>query len=409
MLWGVYAAMVALFIVLLVAIPFERTFVFYTAFVGTALMCAIAGVAGWWKLRNDKAEGRLPAWPDIFTVLVIQLIFFLFLHMASLFCPKYIAVIAELIVYCAALVVVVGEERMRDAVRWLYARKKAVALCAIAVLIAIPALKFGIPFINYKRAQGWLEKGEYTRAAAAFEALGEDYMDAGTLIKESRYREGVRLNEVGDAEQAYFLLQDIMDYSDVQAFVDGNEALSAVRAQYGDFRVGNVVTFGTWQDEPLEWGVLAQEGSRRLLISRESVARKAFNDEFDITYWETASLRRWLNDDFYMDAFSKAERAKIMETQVVNADNAMYRTDAGNDTVDRIFLLSIAEAEIYRSVCMDWFKSADCSFWLRSPGCSRIDAAHVTMGGGIDEMGTNIDWDADVRPVMWIDILDMAE
>ena len=75
----------------------------------------------------------------------------------------------------------------------------------------------------------------------------------------------------------------------------------------------------------------------------------------------------------------------------------------------RIFLLSIAEAEIYRSVCMDWFKSADCSFWLRSPGCSRIDAAHVTMGGGIDEMGTNIDWDADVRPVMWIDILDMAE
>ena len=99
-----------------------------------------------------------------------------------------------------------------------------------------------------------------------------------------------------------------------------------------------------------------------------------------------------------------------LETAVKNDDNAMYRTEAGDDTVDRIFLLSIDEAELYRMGRKDWFTSSTSNMWLRSPGCSRIDAATVSMGGGVDEMGTNIDWDnVAVRPVMWIDILDLAE
>lgn len=407
-LWGIYAAMLAAFVVMLLVIPSEPTFVFYTALTGTVLMCVIAGVAGWLKLKHRKAEGHMTAWPDVFTMLAIQLLFFAFLDMGSVFCPKYIAVVAELIVFVPTVVIIFGEERLREAVRWLHMHRKGAALVVLAVLLAIPALRFGVPFVQYKQAQGWLEKGEYARAARRFAELGNGYLDAKMLRKESLYREGLRLNEAGDVQQAYFTLQDIMDYEDVPAYIAGDEALMAVSERYSAYGVGNVVTFGMWNGEPLEWGVLAQDGSRRLMITRENVGRRPFNDFFDITYWETSTLRAWLNADFMDAAFDDAQRARILETEVRNDDNAMYRTEAGDDTVDNVFLLSIDEAEVYRHVCKEWFKG-DSAFWLRSPGCSRIDAAHVTMGGGVDEMGINIDKLSDVRPVIWIDIADIDE
>lgn len=408
LLWGIYAALVAVFAILLAVIPSERTFVFYTAFGGTTLMCVIAGIAGWLKLRQDKADGRMIVWPNVFTMLVVQLLFFAFLDMGSVFCPKYIAVVAELIVYVPTVVIVVGEERLREAVRWVYKHRKAVWLTALAVVIAIPALYFGIPFAQYQLAQGRLAKGEYARAAETFAKLGDHYLQAGEMRRTSLYGEGKRLNEAGESEQAYFALQDILEYADVAAYIEADENLTAVREKYGAYGVGNVVTFGEWNGKGLEWGILAQEGSRRLMISHEAVGRMPFNNEFDITYWETSSLRAWLNGEFLSTAFDDAERARIFETQVKNDDNAMYRVEAGKDTVDRVFLLSIDEAEQYRHVNKAWFMG-DSSFWLRSPGCSRIDAAHITMGGGVDEMGTNIDKKAEVRPVIWIDILDIAE
>lgn len=408
-IWGAYAAMLALFVVLTLLIPSEPTRVFYTAFGGTAALFIIAAADAARKIRRMQESGMQLRWPDMFTMLVIQLIFFVFLDMGSVFCPFYIAVVAEVIVYAATAVIVFGEERLREAVRWLYRHRKAALSCLLAVIIAIPVVYFGMPFVKYQWAAMKLDKGEFARAAEIFGGLG-DFRDASDQRAESLYRLGVQLNEAGKHEQAYFTLQDITGREDVQAYIDGDEELSAVREKYGAYGVDNVVDFGTWNGKPLRWGVLAQEGSRRLLFAMEPVAYKAFNDVFDITYWHNASLRTWLNGEFLTTAFSGDEQAKILETAVKNDDNAMYRTEAGDDTVDRVFLLSIDEAELYRMGRKDWFTSSTSNMWLRSPGCSRIDAATVSMGGGVDEMGTNIDWDnVAVRPVMWIDILDLAE
>ena len=90
---------------------------------------------------------------------------------------------------------------------------------------------------------------------------------------------------------------------------------------------------------------------------------------------------------------------------MVNADNAEYRTNAGNDTVDRVFLLSLSEFETLLEVHGDWKKASD-SWWLRSPGCSRIDAVVIYASGGVNGIGTNVDWDrVCVRPALWIDVL----
>lgn len=406
-IWGVYAALLAAFVLLTLLIPSEPTKVFYTAFIGTAVLFVIAAIDAALKMRQLTARRMKLRWPDMFTMLVIQLIFYAFLDMGSVFCPFYVAVIAELIVYVATLFVVFGEEKLRDVVRWLHRHRKGVIGALLVVLLAIPAVHFGTPFVRFMWADSKLQKGEFADAAEMFKNLG-DFRDSENRFCESMYRLGMQLNEAGEHEQAYFVLQDVIEYEGVQAYIDGDTELAAVRDRYGVYSVDNVVTFGEWNGEPMEWVVLDQQGSRRLLFAAKSVGNMPFNDKFDITYWENCWLRTWLNGEFLNTAFSAAESAKILETAVKNDDNAMYRTEAGEDTVDRIYLLSIDEAEQYRQGRMDWFRS-DASAWLRSPGCSRIDAAHVTMGGGVDLMGTNIDKEADVRPVMWIDILESAE
>ncbi len=87
----------------------------------------------------------------------------------------------------------------------------------------------------------------------------------------------------------------------------------------------------------------------------------------------------------------------------VSADkNPSYSTDPGKATQDRVYLLSIPEAEKYFSsdkarICTPTAyakeqgtltdDSGACWWWLRSPGYSSYDAALVTRGGSINFSG----------------------
>lgn len=400
-LWGMYVALLAVFGLALVIIPRENKFVFWLALFSMVLMFVLCGVFGALRLKREKKQGLLPAWPAEFTVLVVQTLFFVFLHMSALFCPNYVAVIAEIIVYCSFIAVVAGEENLREAVRWLYARRRAVTAVCVAAVLAAAALVTGIPFVRYQLAEKALEKGEYESAAATFADMG-DYMEAETLRMEALYRMSRAHTEAGEYEEAYFVLCDILTYADVAEYIEANQDLLDVRAKYAAFEEGNTVTFGTQNGEPLEWYVMDQQGSARLLYAVEPVAQMAYNTEFDVMSWEICSLRAWLNGDF-MQAFDAREQKMILETAVENNDNALFRVEAGEDTVDRVYLLSIDEAEEYRKEYRGWFMGYTA--WLRSPGCSRIDAALMTDGGGLYEEGANIHHDQyGVRPVMWIDI-----
>lgn len=65
------------------------------------------------------------------------------------------------------------------------------------------------------------------------------------------------------------------------------------------------------------------------------------------TTWETCTLRQWLNNNFFNAAFSGYERAMIPTVTVSADENPEYSTDHGNATQDRVFLLSIDEANKY--------------------------------------------------------------
>jgi len=76
-----------------------------------------------------------------------------------------------------------------------------------------------------------------------------------------------------------------------------------------------------------------------LILIENLIEDKTYHNEWIDVTWETSDIRSWLNDEFYK-SFSAAERARIQETAVINNDNPWTNSSGGNDTSDKIFLLT---------------------------------------------------------------------
>ena len=124
-----------------------------------------------------------------------------------------------------------------------------------------------------------------------------------------------------------------------------------------------------------------RENDTALVIADKPVCDRRYHEEWEAVTWEHCSLRKWLNGAYFNETFSEEEKAAIIETRLTNADNPQYGTRGGNDTTDRIFLLSIEEAEKYFSGDAD--RATGEWWWLRSPGDYSLYAAYVNYGGGI--------------------------
>ncbi len=205
-------------------------------------------------------------------------------------------------------------------------------------------------------------------------------------------------------------------------------------------QVGDIVTFGTYpQTEtgkgstPIEWLVLAREGEKALLISRYGLDTIPYNDQFVDVTWETCTLRKWLNSTFISQAFTKKEQVAIAETDVDNSRNQGYselKTNGGNNTQDKVFLLSYAEANRYLGVSWNkWSSKAQVSptayakkagvytntyykteegkeagwWWLRSPGSLLNHAALVFRDGSLRNYSVDAGSGC-VRPALWVNL-----
>ena len=130
--------------------------------------------------------------------------------------------------------------------------------------------------------------------------------------------------------------------------------------------VGDMVTFGSYEQdnntnngkEPIQWQVLDINENGVLMISRYILDCKAYNEYYDgINHectWENCTLRKWLNDDFYNTAFSDGEKESIKTVRIINEDNPFISPyngskggKGGNDTNDKVFLLSASELKKY--------------------------------------------------------------
>lgn len=193
--------------------------------------------------------------------------------------------------------------------------------------------------------------------------------------------------------------------------------------------VKDIITFGSYEQdndttngpEPIEWHVLDVQGNKVLLLSKEGLDCQPYNKECCAVTWETCTLRVWLNDSFYNTAFDDSEKARILTTTVTADKNLFYDTDPGNDTADKVFLLSMEEISDYfededdrkRCGCTAYARAQGAytdsfwnnEWWLRTPG-----EAQDTAALNINEAlwwadGKYVDVDVDlVRPAMWIEL-----
>ncbi len=123
-----------------------------------------------------------------------------------------------------------------------------------------------------------------------------------------------------------------------------------------DIKAGDAVKFGSYEQdndlmngkEPIEWEVLDIVDGKALLISRYVLDEHRYNDSYDIVTWETCSLRKWMNEDFYNAAFGEDEKSKIALTELKHMDNPYIDGGkGGNDTLDKVFCLGCDDIEKY--------------------------------------------------------------
>ena len=210
---------------------------------------------------------------------------------------------------------------------------------------------------------------------------------------------------------------------------------------YDEFAIGSYVTFGTYpqtaegtDETPIEWLVLDRDGDKALLISRYGLDAQPYNTEWTNVTWETCALRTWLNGTFMNKAFTSEEQKGIELTNVDNSKSQGYSewdNDGGNNTQDKIFLLSYAEANKYFDVTLNddnntksrveptayaiaqgaYTSSSNKTasgeeagaWWLRSPGYFQDFAARVSTGGSLNIETVNL-VDYCVRPALWVNL-----
>lgn len=224
------------------------------------------------------------------------------------------------------------------------------------------------------------------------------------------------------------------------ANIGGGQADNLYFGTYQQSSDGN----GGYNIDPIKWRVLENAEGQLFLISDQNLDVFQYHTDWEEITWERSTMRSWLNgygasennggdsgtdytsDNFIGAAFSEKEQKAIAETTVVNDDNPNHNTDGGNNTTDKIFLLSIAEAsnssyfaddasristntayvadggkiggDMYSAGKGDWW-------WLRSPGIGAYYAAGVAGNGDVDNAGVYGDEeDRAVRPAFHLDL-----
>lgn len=213
------------------------------------------------------------------------------------------------------------------------------------------------------------------------------------------------------------------------------ECMKIKQDQGKNISSGGTMTFGHYEQddnpdngpEAIEWIVLDVRDGNALLISKYGLDVRKYNNEIysgNIT-WETCSLREWLNTDFFSSAFSGNEQPAVIRSSVDNSPSQGHKSwnqQSGNDTTDRLFLLSVSEFSHYfldggnysdriaELTPYAMAKGAESgsgantgTWWLRSPGAYTFSAAYVDSIGALRECRADYPGYV-IRPVMWVDL-----
>ena len=338
-----------------------------------------------------------------------------------------------------------------------------------------------IPNRKYKAAVELYNAGRYEDAIAAFTALA-GYKDSAmqiekceTAIKDEKYVAAVELYNAGKNEDAIAVFTDLDGYKDsvsqikkcetaindakynaAVALIEEGDIINAYEnlialngykesklkakeiyvqyeiAKLKAAKVGEIVCFGSYEQdnntvngkEDIEWLVLEKKEDRVLAISKYALDSQPFNTSDTKVTWETCSLRRWLNSTFKNAAFNSAEQSSIISATVTTDKNPDWTSSPGNNTTDKVFLLSITEVKKYffyetrkcqptkyaieQGTIRNKKNPDEADWWLRTPGYSEGNSnnfTYIDSDGSIKTFGMDANIQSwTVRPAMWIKI-----
>ena len=196
---------------------------------------------------------------------------------------------------------------------------------------------------------------------------------------------------------------------------------------------------GGFNIDPIKWRVLDNQQGEMFLLSDRCLDHMPYHRPNIAVTWESSLMRHWLNGyggnvfdtSFIESAFSAGEIAAIKDTELSNY-NPYSSAPGGNNTTDKIFLLSISEVRNYYwygfeydttpsdtriAVDTDYAAAGGTAedvgdfgpgepnwWWLRSPGSEANRAAVVRETGAIAAGGYWVIYSTEgVRPALKLD------
>lgn len=175
-----------------------------------------------------------------------------------------------------------------------------------------------------------------------------------------------------------------------------------VVAKLGSLKKYEIVEFGTYNGKPIKWIVLDKNDGKALLLSKDILENKKFNEKSKRVTWKNCTLRKWLNESFYNASFTEREKELICETEL----ETDYSSFFASEVVDYVFILS--SKEYLMSGVEYWLKEQDSSsyWWLRgwNPDSPTDYSNYVGYGGSVFSEGGEVSREYGVRPAIWISI-----
>ena len=108
--------------------------------------------------------------------------------------------------------------------------------------------------------------------------------------------------------------------------------------EYSSAEIGDTILFGGFN-----WLVIDVTEDSTLILSEKILEFMAYHNTPEELTWEQCDMREYLNGDFFENTFSDEEKALVLDSTLENDDNQWFMTPGGNDTVDKVFSLSLGE------------------------------------------------------------------
>lgn len=259
-----------------------------------------------------------------------------------------------------------------------------VAIAGVGVTLALFLVTLTVCFViipqnKYAAATKLLEAEKYDEATAAFEELGNfrDSEDKAeeikTILNDKVYAEAEQLFVDGKYAEAIKIYKSLNGYKESKARIEEiNNRLSN----------GNIIYFGTYNNEPIAWQIVKNEENKLLLLADETIKQLPVNSELKDIDFKDSTLNAWLNNDLIQD-FTQDQKEKIITT-----DNV------------KIFLLNEKTIIELKEAKVDL--SCDSEWWIVEK--SETGFKYVSKSGSVVNEGDLVVRDKGIRPAVWISI-----